>query len=99
LSEIPTPETDALVGSAEVWNSFEQDIIALARNMERKLHLALKREAAIIHFCECELSWEFFRAELELSGNSTISIKNAMKLREFLSNNAEVCQPEGEINL
>lgn len=32
----PTPETDAITGSADVWNAFEEEIIALARKLERE---------------------------------------------------------------
>lgn len=59
----------------------------LCRNLERELHLALNREAAIIQFCECEMGWEFFRADMKISDNPSKSMENAMKLREFLSAN------------
>lgn len=31
-----TPETDAVIGGADVWNAFEEDIIALARHLEHE---------------------------------------------------------------
>ena len=48
----------------------------------------LKREAAIIQFCEVEMGWEFFRAEFKIGDNPSKSLENAMKLRKFLSENS-----------
>lgn len=53
---------------------------------------ALAREAAIIRFCECEMGWGFFRAEMNIGDNPTMSERNALKLREFL----EKHKPETE---
>ena len=35
-SDSDTPDTDAVTGSANVWNAFEEEIIALARKLERQ---------------------------------------------------------------
>jgi hypothetical protein len=51
--------------------------------------IAMTREAAIIQFCEVEMGWEFFRAEFQIGDNPSKSLENAMKLRKFLSENAE----------
>ena len=42
-----TPETDTVIGSADVWNAFEEEIIALSRRLERERNSAYKaiREA------------------------------------------------------
>ena len=50
--------------------------------------IAMTREAAIIQFCEVEMGWEFFRAEFQIGDNPSKSLENAMKLRQFLSENA-----------
>ena len=42
------------------------------------------REKAIIHFCETEMSWMYFRAEYELSANPTTTEQNASKMRDYL---------------
>lgn len=31
-----TPETDAIIGGADVWNAFEEEITALSRKLERE---------------------------------------------------------------
>lgn len=51
--------------------------------------IAMKREAAIIQFCEVEMGWEFFRAEFQIGDNPSKSMENAMKLRKFLSENVQ----------
>jgi hypothetical protein len=43
----PTPETDAITGSADVWNAFEEEIIALARKLERERDEAREQLAEI----------------------------------------------------
>jgi hypothetical protein len=35
-SDSDTPETDAITGGADVWNAFEEEIIALAHKLERQ---------------------------------------------------------------
>lgn len=91
LSEIPTPRTDRTelaMDRADLKPLLKLPLYAnLCRNLERELHLALNREAAIIQFCECEMGWEFFRADMKISDNPSKSMENAMKLREFLSAN------------
>ena len=55
--------------------------------MERERDAALARESAIRQFCEVEMSWEWFRAEFNIGDTQNKSLKNAKKLKEFLSAN------------
>ena len=62
-----------------------------ARTLEREFNAALvrvaeleAREKAIVHFCETEMLWEYFRAEFSLSKNPTQTEQNADKLRHYL---------------
>jgi hypothetical protein len=79
----PTPETDS------VWADKSKNILEHARRMERERDAALAREAAIRHFCEVEMSWEWFRAELNIGDTQNKSLQNAKKLKEFLSANTD----------
>jgi hypothetical protein len=45
---------------------------------------AIAREKAVLHFCEIEMGWEYFRAEYKLSDANTVSLQNARKLQAFL---------------
>ena len=76
-----TPETDS------VWADKSKNILEHARQMERERDAALAREAAIRHFCEVEMSWEWFRADFNIGDTQNQSLKNAKKLKEFLSAN------------
>jgi hypothetical protein len=42
------------------------------------------REKAIVHFCEVEMGWEYFRAEFGISKTQTQTEQNANKLRDYL---------------
>jgi hypothetical protein len=77
-----TPETDA------VWADKSKNILEHARRMERERDAALARESAMRHFCEVEMSWEWFRAEFNIGDTQNKSLQNAKKLKEFLSANA-----------
>ena len=55
------------------------------RELEEELERTRKREQAIIRFCECEMNWEFFRAEMDLGDDASQSMQNAKKLREYLA--------------
>jgi len=46
---------------------------------------ACQAYSALVHFCEIELGWMFFRAEYRIGDNPTESEKNACILREFLA--------------
>ena len=39
---------------------------------------------ALWQFCECEMGWEFFRAEFEISDDPRQTLQNAKKLRAYL---------------
>jgi hypothetical protein len=76
-----SPETDS------VWADKSKNILEHARRMERERDAALARESAIRQFCEVEMSWEWFRAEFNIGDTQNKSLKNAKKLKEFLSAN------------
>ena len=84
-----TPETDAATHLMQhAPNQWRAVVDAeFSEKLERERDKAMAREAAIIHFCEVEMGWEFFRAEYKISDNPRQSELNAMKLREFLSEN------------
>jgi len=63
------------------------NLAQLARRLERERDAALDREAAIRHFCEVEMSWEWFRAEFNIGDTQNKSLQNAKKLKEFLAAN------------
>jgi len=60
-----------------------QDELALTK---KNLELALEREKAIIHFCETEMGWEYFRNEMEIpiGRDQSVSLQNARKIKDFL---------------
>ncbi len=87
-----TPFFDAEAGAARTFAP-DQLVVsyATARLKERELNAAQARvrelearEKAIIHFCEVEMCWEYFRAEFGISPNPTQTEQNANKLRDYL---------------
>ena len=84
----PTPESDAVIGNDSGDSGYIFNLAQLARRLERERDAALDREAAIRHFCEVEMSWEFFRAEFSIGDAPNKSLQNAKKLKEFLAANA-----------
>jgi len=92
----PTPETTKAWHEALDWCRLRGEahdphhaaLANLAEKLERERDAALDREAAILHFCEVEMSWEWFRAEFNIGNDPRKSLQNAKKLKEFLSANA-----------
>ena len=95
MNEMPTPITDEAEISMDRRDLTPiaklPEFAKLARTLERELERSLTREAAIIRFCECEMGWEFFRAEFQIGDNPSRSMENAIKLRAVISKSAQ-CQ-------
>jgi hypothetical protein len=43
-----------------------------------------KALGAFYDFCECEMGWQYFRAEYELTDSPNATLSNAKKLKAFL---------------
>ena len=63
------------------------ELDATCRKLENERNAAMRRERAIITFCETEMNWNYFRAEMSIGDNPTISEQNAAKLRKYLKEN------------
>lgn len=90
----PTPETDAAVLQVNLCDADCPEAVPgevihpkFARRLERERDAALRREAAIRRFCEVEMGWEYFRADMRIVNTPTQSLANAKKLQEYLAEN------------
>lgn len=79
-----TPETDRQATDIIGFYSCATVPAGFARKLEIQRDEAADACAALMHFCEVEMGWMFFRAECAIGDNPTESMKNAKKLREFL---------------
>ena len=64
----------------------EQEVTLTAENVKLRADLdaALAEGAAMLHFMEAEMEWEFFREEYGFDDSVKTSAKNARKLQDFL---------------
>lgn len=83
-----TPRTNAAWRSARDADLSDHRIALrmweLCCQLERELESMTAQRDAVIHFCEAEMGWEYFRAECKIGNNPSNSEENAEKLREYL---------------